>query len=87
MEDTNFFTGIYSGTDDLLVDFPYVNDIVLNDSFFDNVITNSTDSSTVSGHISSGSFSDSQFSGVDLCLPVINTKLHHNLFFPFNLSF
>ncbi|XP_076946881.1 GATA transcription factor 9-like [Bidens hawaiensis] len=65
--------------DDLLVDFPTHEDVVLNDDFFDNVIANSLDSSTltavdscnspVAGNVSSRSFSDSQFSGVELCLP------------------
>ncbi|KAK9066094.1 hypothetical protein SSX86_015496 [Deinandra increscens subsp. villosa] len=67
--------------DDLLVDFPNHDDVVLNDDFFDNVIGNSADSSTVtavdscnssvagSEALFSGSFSDSQFSGVELCLP------------------
>ncbi|KAI3806861.1 hypothetical protein L1987_22778 [Smallanthus sonchifolius] len=102
MEEPNFFTGectfghqkpadnIYSNNqfviDDLLVDFPNHDDVVLNDEFFDNVIGNSADSSNVtavdscnssvagsealfSGNISSHSFSESQFSGVELCLP------------------
>ncbi|XP_076895203.1 GATA transcription factor 9-like [Bidens hawaiensis] len=65
--------------DDLLVDFPSHEDVVLNDDFFDNVIGNSVDSSavtavdscnsSVAGNVSSRSFSDSQFSGVELCLP------------------
>ncbi|CAH1442508.1 unnamed protein product [Lactuca virosa] len=72
--------------DDLLVDFPNHDDVVLNDAFFNNVIGNSGDSSTVtavdscnssvsgseapfSGNLSSRSFSESKFSGDELCLP------------------
>ncbi|KAI7753469.1 hypothetical protein M8C21_001767 [Ambrosia artemisiifolia] len=90
MEEPNFFTGEFSYShqfmiDDLLVDFPnHHDDVVLNDEFFDNVIGNSADSSTVvdscnssiacsealfSGNVSSRSLSDSQFSGVELCVP------------------
>ncbi|KAD6118674.1 hypothetical protein R6Q59_024873 [Mikania micrantha] len=67
--------------DDLLVDFPNHDDVVLNDAFFDNVIGNSADSSTVtavdscnssvagSEALFTGNYSESRFSGVELCLP------------------
>ncbi|KAI3684231.1 hypothetical protein L6452_33452 [Arctium lappa] len=72
--------------DDLLVDFPNNDDVVLDDAFFDNVNGHSADSSTVtavdscnssvsgseapfSGKVCSRRFSESQFSGVELCLP------------------
>lgn len=89
--------------DDLLVDFPNHDDVVLNDAFFDNVIGNSADSSTVtavdscnssvsgseapfSGNPSSRSFSESKFSGDELCLPVITTGSRHETCFNFRFS-
>nr|XP_043637318.1 GATA transcription factor 9-like [Erigeron canadensis] len=92
MEEPNFFIMNNNNPfiiDDLLVDFPNHDDVVLNDAFFDNVIGNSVDSSNMnpldscnssissseapfSSNFSSGSFSDSQFSGVEFCLPYDN---------------
>ncbi|KAI3786092.1 hypothetical protein L1987_45219 [Smallanthus sonchifolius] len=65
--------------DDLLVDFPNDEDVVMNEAFYDTFASNSADisssNSSVSGeaqlssNISSYSFSDSQFSGGELCVP------------------
>ncbi|KAI3727253.1 hypothetical protein L1987_67065 [Smallanthus sonchifolius] len=65
--------------DDLLIDFPNDEDVVMNEVFYDTFTSNSADfsssNSSVSGeaqlssNISSHSLSDSQFSGSELCVP------------------
>ncbi|KAL4559996.1 hypothetical protein LXL04_032144 [Taraxacum kok-saghyz] len=63
--------------DDLLVDFPNHEDVVLNDAFFDNVIGNSADSSTVTAVDScnsSVSGSEAPFSGNMSCRSFSESK-------------
>lgn len=61
--------------DDLLLDFPKEDD-VMNDAFFHSIAPDSSPvtavdscNSSVSGNISSGSFTDAQFSSSELCVP------------------
>ncbi|WOG99192.1 hypothetical protein DCAR_0518540 [Daucus carota subsp. sativus] len=62
--------------DDLLLDFPKEDD-VMNDAFFHSIAADSSSpvtavhscNSSGSGNISSGSFTDAQFSGSELCVP------------------
>lgn len=63
--------------DDLLLDFPKEDD-VMNDAFFHSIAADSSPvtavdscNSSVSGNISSSSFTDAQFSSSELCVPVI----------------
>lgn len=63
--------------DDLLLDFPKEDDI-MNDAFFHSIAADSSPvtavdscNSSVSGNISSGSFTDAQFSSSELCVPVL----------------
>ncbi|KAI3521550.1 hypothetical protein L1887_11021 [Cichorium endivia] len=66
--------------DDLLLDFPNDEDVVMNEAFYESFTSNSADFSSsnssvsgseaqLSGNISSYSLSDSQFSGGELCVP------------------
>ncbi|CAH1422646.1 unnamed protein product [Lactuca virosa] len=76
-----FITGGNQFTiDDLLLDFPNDEDIVMNEAYYESFNSNSADFSSsnssisgsepqLSGNISSYSLSDSQFSGGELCLP------------------